>query len=143
MKKITLLLLPFLFCSCAKNIVVNYEPIAGSSGQIVLHPSGKTPNTFLTIDDKLIIANKRVKSITVNNVPAGERKVHFMSNSSNYKEKVNGEFLVNVETGKSAVKLVELPPYSGGYWAAQIIGSVGSAVLGIVMGSAIYYASEQ
>lgn len=143
MKKFTLLLLPFLICSCAKNIVVNYGPADSSSGQIVVHPSGKTPNTFLTIDDKLILANKRVKSITVNNVPVGERKVHFMSNSSNYKEKVNGEFLVKVENGKSSVKLVELPPYSGGYWATQIIGSVGSAVLGIVVGSAIYYASEQ
>lgn len=143
MKKLTFLLLPFLFCSCAKNMIVNYGPATVETGQVVIHPSGKTPNTFLTIDDRLILANKRVKSITVNNVPIGERKVHFMSNSSNYKEKVNGEFLVNVETGKSAVKLVELPPYSGGYWAAQIIGSVGSAVLGIVMGSAIYYASEQ
>lgn len=122
-KNAFLLLIPLLLSSCAQHIIVDYPIKAESSGTLTLQPSGKTSKTYLTIDDNLVVQKKKVKSITVNNVPEGERKVHYISNSSIYKEKVNGGFTVQIYKGKNAVKLIELPPYSGGYWAANIIGA--------------------
>jgi hypothetical protein len=137
MKKILLISIPFLFCSCAQNLIIDYGSRDSSVGHIIVQPSARTPQSYLSIDDKLLVTKKNVRSITVNNVPVGERKVHFMTNSSNFKEKVSGEYTVNVLENKTSVKLVELPPYSGGYWAAQIVGSVMGGLAGIVAGLTI------
>ncbi len=104
------------FTSCAKHIYVNYQTETSNTGKIVIKPSKPTEKTFVTINDNLIVDRKFVQSVTINNVPSGDYKVHFTSENGWYKEKLNAEIQVEMENSKEVTKLVEVPPYSAGYW---------------------------
>ncbi len=64
---------------------------------------------------------KYVKSVTIHNVPNGEHQVHYTSNNYAYKEKIDGKMTVNVDNNRVITKLIEVPPYSAGYWIALLI----------------------
>ena len=114
-------LIPFicvalLFTSCAKNIYVNYQTDSANTGKVVLKPNKATSSTFVTINDNLIVDKKNVKSVIINNVPSGDYNIHYTSDNSWYKDKLDVQIPVKMENGKDITKLVEVPPYSTGYW---------------------------
>lgn len=124
MRKTALLLLSLatlMLSSCAKNIHVNYQNDSFNTGKVVLKPVEPTDRTFVTINDSLIVNRKYVKSVTIHNVPSGEHQVHYTSDNYMYKEKIDGKMTVNVDTNRVITKLIEVPPYSAGYWIALII----------------------
>lgn len=110
-----------LLSSCAKNIHVNYQNDSFNTGKVVLKPAEPTDRTFVTINDSLIVNRKYVKSVTIHNVPSGEHQVHYTSNNYMYKEKIDGKMTVNVDNNRVITKLIEVPPYSAGYWIALIM----------------------
>lgn len=119
MKKTSLLLIVVVligFSSCSKHLYVNYQSESSNTGQIVLKPSTPTSRTFVTVNDNLIVDKKSVKSVTIANVPAGDYKVHYTSENSWYKDKLDTELDVEMANGKEITKLIEVPPYSTGYW---------------------------
>lgn len=119
MKKKNLLVLfcgLFIFSSCAKHITVNYQTDSTNTGNVVLKVSRPTQNTYVTLNDQLMIDKKNVKSLTVKNVPNGEYNLHYVSESSRYKEKLDAQMPITMVGGKEVTKLVEVPPYSNGYW---------------------------
>jgi hypothetical protein len=64
----------------------------------------------------LIVDKKNVKSVTINNVPDGNFNIHYTSDNSWYKDKLDVQIPLKMENGKEMTKLVEVPPYSTGYW---------------------------
>ena len=119
MKKIAFLSLVIsllFFTSCSKHIYVNYQSDSTNTGKVVLKPSTQTEKTFVTINDNLLVDKKNVKSVTINNVPNGEYVIHYTSESGWYTEKLNAQIPVKMENSKEITKLVEVPPYSAGYW---------------------------
>jgi hypothetical protein len=119
MKRITLLTLVIgmlVFSSCAKKIIVTYQTESKNTGKIVLKPSKATPKTFVTINDNLIVEKKKVKSVTIVNVPHGDYNIHYTSDNSWYKDKLDTELEIKIKDDKEITKLVEVPPYSTGYW---------------------------
>lgn len=119
MKKKNLLVLfcgLFIFSSCAKHITVNYQTDSTNTGNVVLKVSRPTQNTYVTLNDQLMVDKKNVKSLTVKNVPNGEYNLHYVSESSRYKEKLDAQMPITMVGGKEVTKLVEVPPYSNGYW---------------------------
>jgi len=119
MKKFQISLLVFgllFFSSCSKKIYVNYQTESANTGTVVLKPSKPTERTFVTINDNLIVDKKKVKFVTINNVPDGDYNIHYTSESGWYKEKLDAKIPVQMENGKEITKLVEVPPYSTGYW---------------------------
>ena len=119
MKKKNLLVLfcgLFIFSSCAKHITVNYQTDSTNTGNVVLKVSRPTQNTYVTLNDQLMVDKKNVKSLTVKNVPNGEYNLHYVSESSRFKEKLDMQIPVKTEAGKEVTKLIEVPPYSNGYW---------------------------
>ena len=119
MKKYKLLVLIsglLVFSSCSKNIYVNYQTESANTGKVVLKPTKPTENTFVTINDNLIVDKKNVKSVTINNVPDGDFSIHYTSDNSFYKDKLDTQITLKMENGKEITKLVEVPPYSTGYW---------------------------
>jgi hypothetical protein len=110
------LCLVMLFCtSCAKNIYVDYQRESANTGKVVLKPSNPVVAN-VTLNDNLIVDNKHVKSITINNVPKGEHTVRFSSGSNSYKEKLDETIPLKMETGKETTKLITVPPESTGSW---------------------------
>lgn len=119
MRKIHFLILIsglFTFCSCSKHIYINYQTETTNTGRILLKPSKPTERTFVTINDSLIVENKSIKSITINNVPLGNFNLHYTSDNSWYKDKLDVQIPIEMKSGKEITKLVEVPPYSTGYW---------------------------
>jgi hypothetical protein len=124
MKKTALLLLSLgtlLLSSCAQNIHVNYQSDSYNTGKVVLKPAQPTDGTFVTINDSLIVDRKFVRSVTIHNVPIGEHQVHFTSDNTIYKEKIDGQIPVKVENGRVITKLIDVPPYGAFYWASLLI----------------------
>lgn len=124
MRKTALLLLSLatlLLSSCAKNIHVNYQNDSANTGKVVLKPAEPTNRTYVTFNDSLLVNKKYVKSVTIHNVPSGEHEVHYTSNNYAYKEKIDGKMTVNVDNNRVITKLIEVPPYSAGYWIGLLI----------------------
>jgi len=119
MKKIGFLALTFgllFFTSCAKHIYVDYQNETANTGKVVIKPSKPTQRTYVTINDSLVVDKKFVKSVTINNVPNGNFVVNYTSENGWYKEKLNAEIPLIMESGREITKLIEVPPYSTGYW---------------------------
>lgn len=106
----------FLFSSCAKHIQVAYQTETSNTGSVAIKLNRPTPFSYVTINDQLIVNRKNVKSLTVNNLPAGEYTIHYTTESSRLKEKLDAHVPVKMEAGKEITKLIEVPPYSNGYW---------------------------
>ena len=104
------------FTSCAKDLTVTYQMESANTGKVVLKPSTSTDRTMVTINDQLVVDGKFVKSVTILNVPNGDHVIHYMADNSFYKTPLKADFPIKMENGKSMTKLVEVPPYSTGYW---------------------------
>jgi hypothetical protein len=102
--------------SCTKHIFVNYQTDSSGTGKVVLKPSKPTTKTLVTINDKLIVDMKNAKSVTINNLPIGEYSIHYTSDNSWYKDKLDVKIPLKVEEGSDKTMLVEVPPFSTGYW---------------------------
>lgn len=119
MKNILLLFLigGLLMCtSCAKHLYVDYQSDPSNTGKIVLMPNKPTGGTFVTINDKLIVNKKIVKSVTISNVPKGNYEINYTSENSMYKTKLDAKISVKVNKNDEITKLIEVPPYSTGYY---------------------------
>ncbi len=110
------LLLPLLFSSCALNYFYTYQPDNQNTGKAVIIPTATTSGTYIMLNDSLIIKNKSVKSLTIENLPAGEYLLQYKSYNPAYKEKLEKQMLLRVESGSNLTEVVGVPPVSSGYW---------------------------
>ena len=136
MKKIKFLVLAFgllLFTSCAKHIYVDYQHETSNTGKLVLKPSKPTQRTYVTINDSLIVDKKFAKSVTLNNVPKGAHVINYTSENGWYKDKLNAEIPLTMESGREITKLVEVPPYSTGYWIYIAASAISSALIAVLV----------
>ena len=122
-----------LFTSCAKHIYVDYQSEATNTGKLVLKPSKPTQRTFVTINDSLVVDKKFAKSVTLNNVPKGAHVVNYTSENGWYKEKLNAEIPLEMESKREITKLVEVPPYSTGYWVYLSASAILPALIGLAL----------
>jgi hypothetical protein len=112
-----------LFSSCSRELFVNYQTETANTGKIIIKPNKSTSKTNVTINDKLIVDGKKLKKLTINNVPEGDYKIHYSSDSHIYKTKIDTVISIQIKGGKEITKLVTIPPYSTGFYI-YIIGSL-------------------
>jgi len=114
-----------LLSSCAKNIVLPYQANGNGTGTVKIKPSTSIKAASVTMDGNMIWEKKkRIKSITITNVPKGVHNVNVVSESWYYKEALNYKESVSVNANDNKALLVSVPPYSTGYylyWTAIII----------------------
>lgn len=110
-----------LFTSCAKSIYVNYQEETTNTGVLVIQPNRSTAKTYVTIDDSLIVEKKIIKKLTIRNIPEGVHLVNYVSENSALKEPLRANINIEVEAGKVKTKLVEVPPYSTGYYISMTL----------------------
>ncbi|HRZ96000.1 MAG TPA: hypothetical protein P5084_00475 [Paludibacter sp.] len=117
LKKLCLLLfMPLLISSCALNYSYTYQPESQNTGKAVIIPTAATSNTYVMLNDSLILKNKVVKSLTLENLPAGDYILQYKSYNSAYKEKLEKQMFLRVENGSNLTEIVGVPPVSSGYW---------------------------
>ncbi len=113
--KVLFLLLPILFGACAKSLVVNFSEDASATGTLHLLPSKQLSEVSLTVDGKLLVEREWVKKITVKNIPAGDHNYHLTCDNGKYKDKVDTQRHFQTK-GDEKTELIEVPPYSTGFW---------------------------
>jgi hypothetical protein len=106
----------FLFSSCALNYYYTWQPESENTGQTVVIPVSPTTNTYVKLGDSLIIKNKYVRSLTIENLPEGTYHLEFLSYNSAYKNKLKESFVLNITQGTETTQIVSVPPVSSGYW---------------------------
>jgi hypothetical protein len=119
MKKIKILVLVVAattISSCSRNIHVNYQLESANTGSIVLESSRLTEKTSVTLNEHLIVNKKKIKSVTIHNVPTGNYTFHYVSGTKWYRKKLDVLVPIQMENGKAVTKVVEVPPYKKGYW---------------------------
>jgi hypothetical protein len=104
--------------SCSANRVVQYQSESESTSSIKVKPSTKLRNVVVTLDGNLVWEKSRkVKSLTIENVPAGNHELRVTSASWIYKDEINHTKEIEVKgKGETKTELVSVPPYSVGYW---------------------------
>jgi hypothetical protein len=110
--------------SCTANRVVQYQSESASTSSIKVKPSTRLRNVVVTLDGNLVWEKTRtVKSLTIENVPAGNHELRVTSASWIYKDEINHSKDIEV-TGKGETKaeLVSVPPFSVGYWVYSGLG---------------------
>lgn len=116
---LTILLLSAMFLSsCAKRVTVSFGGGTDNVGTVKIKPSTTIKGASVTMDGKLVWdKKKRIKSITVTNVPKGNHEVNVVSESWAYKESLNDKQTVKISgSGDNKAVLVSVPPYSTGYY---------------------------
>jgi len=114
----------FLMSSCSKDLHVNYQSDSLNTGTLILKPVSSTEKTFVTINGNLIVENKNVKSVVIENIPKGKYDLHYTSESSWYKEKLDVKEQLQLEEDKTYTQLIEVPPYSNAYWIYVCVVSI-------------------
>jgi hypothetical protein len=125
------LALSLLLSSCALNYFYIYQPDQTKTGKALFIPTGPTSNTYVTLNDSLIIENKYLKSLTLENLPNGDYSLHYTSLNNGYKEKLDKYYLFKIENGTQKVEVVAVPPMSSGYWIYA--GLVSASIYAILL----------
>lgn len=107
-----------LLTSCSANRFVQYQSETESTSSVKIKPSTKLQNVVVTLDGNLVWEKSRkVKSLTIQNVPAGNHELRVTSASWVYKDEINHTANIEVKgKGETKTELVSVPPYSAGYW---------------------------
>lgn len=112
-----LVLVTFLAASCSKNIHVTYQPQKSNTSQIVLKYDKVSHRTRILMNDKLIVNGAQAKSVTINNVPAGDYTIKCSSSSGWRKDRVHVAMGVKLDgVDKTVIKKVDMPIQNGWYW---------------------------
>lgn len=123
MRNFSFILAMILLPGCAQSILINYsydqsKPV----GKLIVIPDKPIEGTNFVMDGRLLVDNKYVKRITVENIPTGVYAINMTCASWYYKEPLNYLDSVQIEANKEVTKLVPTPTYSSGYYA-YLIGS--------------------
>jgi len=104
--------------SCSTNRFVKFQSETQSTSSIKIKPSTRLNNVVVTLDGNLVWEKSRtIKSLTIQNVPAGNHELQVTSASWIYKNDINHSASINVKgQGETKTELVSVPPYSTGYW---------------------------
>lgn len=112
-----LLFIAFFLSSCAENLLVNYQAEPGNTTNLVLKFSKVSHHARLSVNDKLLVKCNLVRSVTLQNLPAGNYDIECWSNSGWKKQKVCTR--LNAEMNgdqKTVVENIELHVKNGWYW---------------------------
>ena len=60
--------------SCGLHYTYTYQPDASKTGKILLKPTKSTNETTFRLNDSIIFSEKRVKSVTIENLPYREKR---------------------------------------------------------------------
>jgi hypothetical protein len=112
---------------------VDYQIESAHTGKIVLRSSRQVEKAYVSINDHLIVNKKKIKSVTIKNVPIGNYNIHYTSGNWWYKERLDMQLPVKMESGKEVMCLVKVPPYRTGYWFYIAGQAVLSAAVGWVL----------
>lgn len=129
-----LLIISFVFNSCSLNYFYTYGHDNAHTGKVQIIPIKPVSGTYVTLNDSLIIKNKSVKSLTLENLPYGEYTIHFSSYNPAYKYKLDENMLLKIEDGTTVTKIVGVPPFSNSYWLYGGLSTLGVCLLLLTQG---------
>ena len=116
-----LLIVAFMFISCARQLVIPYTSDSNAGAQIFLKPIRPTSKTFITINDSLIVNKKFIKSITIDHLPHGTYTINYASDVNTVVAKLDTTMTIVVADQKGISKIIDVPPYNTWYYISNIL----------------------
>ena len=110
----SLLIFTILFSSCATHVIVSYQTDNKDTGTVFITPSSATYNTSITLNNKLLINHKAIKTVTVNNVPEGIYKIDYTHNSGKASPFPNKN-IITVNKGELSTQLIQVQMDNSSY----------------------------
>ncbi len=112
------MLLVLLLSSCSEKIYLNYQEETANTGSIILLPARPVRNTFLSIDNKILVRDTFAELVAINNVPEGAHAIQWISGYTGFAQTMDVNLTFDVKRGETIRKLIPVPPESdlGGYW---------------------------
>jgi len=122
-KSLWLLILPFLFISCAKDYYTSYKSASDGKefGSVIIKFSNPIKNVNITVDGNLIAEDKFTKRVQVDNMPIGQHEIKVIASSWELKNDVNKIDKMDIQPNDKKTMLVQVPPKSTGYWIYQAV----------------------
>lgn len=133
MKHLIFCALAVLLASCSKKLTVQYQEAKENTGTITLEPAKPTRKTTVIVNDSLVVRKKKVKRVTITNVPIGTHVIQYTVDNSDYQYPLDSTFTINMEKPRSITKPVKVPPYSTGYYVARALGSLTAVIIVIFL----------
>ncbi len=122
-KSLWLLILPFLFISCAKDYYTSYKSASDGKeyGSLIVKFSNPIKNVNITVDGNLIAEDKFTERVQVDNMPTGQHEIKVIASSWELKNDVNKVEEMDIKPNDKQTMLVQVPPKSTGYWIYQAV----------------------
>lgn len=122
-KSLWILILPFLFISCAKDYYTSYKSVSDEKeyGSMIVKFSNPIKNVNITVDGNLIAEDKFTKRVQVDNMPVGEHEIKVIASSWELKNDINKVEKMDIQPNDKKTMLVQVPPKSTGYWIYQAV----------------------
>lgn len=113
------------FSSAAQNVIIPLSPDTLNKGTVAIRATRKIKHCYLTINDSMIIHNKKVKNIEIKNMLIGEYTFHLVSKRSVNTEKLEERFTFSISNNNLyKTKLIETPPPPIGFWIYNSANSI-------------------
>jgi hypothetical protein len=116
------------FTSCAKKLVVTFQENSKNTGSIKLIPTKKN-TASIVLNEKVLVQEQRIKSVKIKNVPYGDHKINYQTESVFYVNNLDTNYIVKVGENSDAEKAVKIPKYNKWYY----IMNVGISILSLLI----------
>ncbi len=118
-----------LLNSCGLHYTYTYQPDSTTTGKILLKPTKSTKETTVRLNDSIIFSEKRVKSVTIENLPNGEYSVQYTGINYLYSQKTDTTYQIEILNGNLASDTITITPAKKIYRIASAISITGIVLL--------------
>lgn len=115
--------------SCGFHYTYTYQPDASKNGTIYLKPTKSTNETTVRLNDSIIFSEKRVKSVTIENLPDGNYSVQYTGLNYLYSQKTDTTYQIEIQNGNLASDTITITPAKKIYRIAKGITITGVILL--------------
>ena len=115
--------------SCGLHYTYTYHPDASKTGKILLKPTKSTNETTFRLNDSIIFSEKRVKSVTIENLPDGNYSVQYTGLNYLYSQKTDTTYQIEIKNGNPVSDTITITPAKKIYRIAGSIAIAGAVLL--------------
>ena len=112
--------------SCSRSFYIDYKNInpnelsvfkpRNADINLTITPSRNTINTSISLNQKLILDRRNIKTVSVYNMPNGNYDIHCVGGDWSYKTPLNETMNITIDENEHKTLFLPIPPLSNGYW---------------------------
>jgi len=114
--KYILLLTVLMLIGCAGNVYKNFGYSKEDKGTLIVKFPANIQKVNITVNGILAVADAHTSYIQIENIPIGEHTIRIVAASGGRMSPINVTKKILIEKNVSKTILIDVAPYSTGYW---------------------------